>query len=87
MVWDPAAKLDEYIAHRLDRERRLLEALDAGLRTEDELLDAAWPEVPAALRPAAALTLEAHMEKLALRGRGCLPDCSTEGASFGWCLH
>ena len=38
VVWDPAAKLDEYIAHRLDRERRLLEALDAGLRTEDELL-------------------------------------------------
>ena len=27
-VWDPAAKLDEYIAHRLDRERRLVEALD-----------------------------------------------------------
>ena len=33
-VWDPAAKLDEYISHRLDRERRLLEALDSGLRTE-----------------------------------------------------
>jgi glyoxylase-like metal-dependent hydrolase (beta-lactamase superfamily II) len=64
VVWDPAAKLDEYIAHRLDRERRLLEALDSGLRTEEELLSAAWPEVPAALRPAAALTLAAHMEKL-----------------------
>ena len=63
-VWDPAAKLDEYIAHRLDRERRLIEALDAGLRTDDELLDAAWPEVPASLRGAAALTLAAHLEKL-----------------------
>jgi glyoxylase-like metal-dependent hydrolase (beta-lactamase superfamily II) len=63
-VWDPAAKLDEYVAHRLDRERRLLEALDAGLRTEDEVLDAAWPEVPTELRGAAALTLRAHMEKL-----------------------
>jgi glyoxylase-like metal-dependent hydrolase (beta-lactamase superfamily II) len=71
-VWDPAAKLDEYIAHRLDRERRLLEALDTGLRTEDELLDAAWPEVPAPLRPAAALTLAAHMDKL--RSEGRLPD-------------
>ena len=30
VVWDPAAKLDEYIAHRLDRERRLLEALGRG---------------------------------------------------------
>jgi glyoxylase-like metal-dependent hydrolase (beta-lactamase superfamily II) len=69
VVWDPAAKLDEYISHRLDRERRLLEALSAGLRTEDELLSAAWPEVPAGLRPAAALTLAAHMEKLGSEGR------------------
>jgi glyoxylase-like metal-dependent hydrolase (beta-lactamase superfamily II) len=68
VVWDPAAKLDEYIAHRLDRERRLLEALEAGLRTDSELLDAAWPEVPASLRPAAALTLAAHMEKLGSEG-------------------
>jgi glyoxylase-like metal-dependent hydrolase (beta-lactamase superfamily II) len=68
-VWDPAAKLDEYIAHRLDRERRLVEALESGLRTEDELLDAAWPEVPADLRGAAALTLEAHLEKLREEGR------------------
>jgi glyoxylase-like metal-dependent hydrolase (beta-lactamase superfamily II) len=68
-VWDPAAKLDEYIAHRLDRERRLLEALAAGLRGEEELLDAAWSEVPAELRDAAALTLEAHLEKLREEGR------------------
>ena len=63
-VWDPAAKLDEYIAHRLDREERLLEALAKGLRSHEELLDAAWPEVPAELRGAAALTLAAHLEKL-----------------------
>ena len=68
-VWDPAAKLDEYISHRLDRERRLLAALDAGLRSEDELLDAAWSEVPESLRPAARLTLEAHLEKLRSEGR------------------
>jgi glyoxylase-like metal-dependent hydrolase (beta-lactamase superfamily II) len=68
-VWDPAAKLDEYLSHRLDRERRLLEALQSGLRTEEELLDAAWPEVPAELRGAAALTLRAHMEKLREEGR------------------
>jgi len=68
-VWDPAAKLDEYIAHRLERERRLVEALEAGLRSEEELLDAAWSEVPAELRPAAALTLRAHLEKLREEGR------------------
>ena len=64
VVRDPAAKLDEYIAHRLDRERRLVEALAAGARSVDELLDRAWDDAPAALRPAAAVTLAAHLDKL-----------------------
>jgi glyoxylase-like metal-dependent hydrolase (beta-lactamase superfamily II) len=66
-VWDPAAKLDGYLEHRLDRERRLVEALDRGLRTEDELLDAVWDDAPPHLRQFAAITLRAHLEKL---GRG-----------------
>jgi glyoxylase-like metal-dependent hydrolase (beta-lactamase superfamily II) len=64
-VSDPAAKLDEYIAHRLDRERRLIEALDAGRRSTEELLDYAWADVPPGLRQAAAVTLAAHLDKLA----------------------
>jgi glyoxylase-like metal-dependent hydrolase (beta-lactamase superfamily II) len=68
-IRDPAAKLDEYISHRLDRERRLLEALDAGLRSRDDLLDSTWSDVPPELRPAAALTLAAHLEKLSEEGR------------------
>jgi glyoxylase-like metal-dependent hydrolase (beta-lactamase superfamily II) len=68
-VWDPAAKLDEYIEHRLERERRLVDALDAGLRTRDELLDAAWSEVGPELRPFAALSLASHLQKLADEGR------------------
>jgi glyoxylase-like metal-dependent hydrolase (beta-lactamase superfamily II) len=71
-VWDPAAKLDEYVAHRLERERRLVEALDAGLRTQDELLDAAWSDAPAELRYFAGLSLASHLEKLAEEGR--LPE-------------
>jgi glyoxylase-like metal-dependent hydrolase (beta-lactamase superfamily II) len=71
-VWDPRAKIDEYIEHRLDRERRLLEALAEGRRTTDELLDAAWSDAPPNLRSAAAQSLAAHLEKLAEEGR--LPD-------------
>jgi glyoxylase-like metal-dependent hydrolase (beta-lactamase superfamily II) len=63
-VWDVRAKLDEYIAHRLERERRLLAALGEGLRTVPDLLSAAWPEVPAELRVAATATLAAHLDKL-----------------------
>jgi len=69
LVRDPDAKLDEYISHRLDRERKLLAALDHGKRGVDELLDEAWAEVPPALRPAAAVTLAAHLDKLAAEGR------------------
>jgi glyoxylase-like metal-dependent hydrolase (beta-lactamase superfamily II) len=75
-VWDPGAKLDEYLSHRLDRERRLVEALDAGLRTRDELLDAAWSDAPPELRDFAALSLASHLEKLAEEGR--LPEGTWE---------
>jgi glyoxylase-like metal-dependent hydrolase (beta-lactamase superfamily II) len=68
-VWDVQTKLDEYIAHRLDRERRLVAALDRGLRSEDELLDAAWDDAPEQLRPFAAASLRAHLEKLREEGR------------------
>lgn len=68
-VFEPTAKLDEYIAHRLDRERRLVAALAAGKRTTAELLDDAWADVPLGLRPAATVTLAAHLDKLADEGR------------------
>ena len=72
LVEDPTAKLDEYVAHRLERERLVLDALAAGARSADKLLDAAWADVPPHLRPAAAVTLAAHLDKLADEGR--LPD-------------
>ena len=71
-VEDPGAKLDEYVAHRLDRERRLVAALDAGRRSVDELLQDAWADVPTALRGAATVTLMAHLDKL--EGEGRLPE-------------
>jgi len=63
-VWQAHAKLDEYIAHRLDRESGLIAALREGRRTVAELLDAVWSEVPEQMRPLAAVTLAAHLDKL-----------------------
>ena len=71
-ITDPAAKIDEYTAHRLDRERKLVAALDAGERDRDRLLDAGWDDVPAPMRPAAAVAMQAHLEKLDAEGR--LPE-------------
>jgi glyoxylase-like metal-dependent hydrolase (beta-lactamase superfamily II) len=68
-VTDPAAKLDEYLAHRAERERKLIAALAAGAESEDALLDAAWSDAPAAVRPFAAITLRAHLQKLREEGR------------------
>ncbi|HEY2600550.1 MAG TPA: MBL fold metallo-hydrolase [Thermoleophilaceae bacterium] len=73
IVNDPQAKLDEYIAHRRERERKLLAAFEMGLRDRDDLLDAAWDDVPwhvsPDLRRAAGVTLDAHLEKLRDEGR------------------
>jgi glyoxylase-like metal-dependent hydrolase (beta-lactamase superfamily II) len=67
-VTDPAAKLDQYLAHRAERERKLLAALEAGARTEDELLDAAWDDAPAEVRQFAAISMRTHLEKLREEG-------------------
>lgn len=69
VITDPDAKLSGYVAHRLERERHLVEALDGGLRAVDDLLDRVWHDAPVVLRPAAAVTLGAHLDKLAAEGR------------------
>lgn len=69
VIEDPQARISGYIAHRLEREQRLLAGLAAGRRQVDDLLDAAWSDVPVALRPVAAITLAAHLDKLAEEGR------------------
>jgi glyoxylase-like metal-dependent hydrolase (beta-lactamase superfamily II) len=76
VVHDPGAKLREYRDHRLEREAKVIAALEAGARTQDELLARAWSDVDLSasemLRAAAGATLAAHLEKLGEEGR--LPD-------------
>jgi len=71
-ITEPAAKLAEYIEHREMRERRLLAALERGERSRDTLLDEAWSDVPPEMREAAAMVMQAHLDKLAAEGR--LPE-------------
>jgi glyoxylase-like metal-dependent hydrolase (beta-lactamase superfamily II) len=68
-ITDPAAKLAEYVEHREMRERRLLAALDRGERSREALLAEVWDDVPPEVRPAAALVMEAHLQKLKADGR------------------
>ena len=88
VVREPHAKLREYVEHRLEREGRVLDALTAGARTSDELLDKAWSDIDfepsPLLRVAASATLAAHLQKL--RDEGRLPegveDAAIAGPSF-----
>ncbi len=76
LVDDPAAKIAEYIEHRMMRERRLLEAFERGERSRDALLHEVWDDVPEPLLPAAAQVMEAHLQKL--DGDGKLPRDLTD---------
>lgn len=68
-VTDPKAKLDEYVEHRMMRERRLLAALERGERSRAALLAEVWDDVPEQLAPAAELVMDAHLEKLETEAR------------------
>ena len=68
-ITDPDSKLAEYIEHRESRERGLIEAISGGERSRMALLDRVWSDVPGQLRPAAAIVMEAHLQKLESEGR------------------
>src|SRR5262245_1770411 len=69
VVEDPQAKIAEYIAHRQEREDRLMAALERGERSHAELLAEVWDDVPEELSGAAAIAMQAHLEKLEDEGR------------------
>jgi glyoxylase-like metal-dependent hydrolase (beta-lactamase superfamily II) len=69
LVDDAPAKLAEYVAHRLEREREVLAALAAGDRTPAQVVARVYVAVPAALHPAAERSVRAHLDKLVAEGR------------------
>jgi glyoxylase-like metal-dependent hydrolase (beta-lactamase superfamily II) len=71
-ITDPQEKVAEYLAHRQQREDRLVAALERGERSRAALLAEVWDDVPDELRGAAAIAMRAHLEKLEEDRR--LPD-------------
>ena len=65
----PVARIQEYLAHRADRERQVRACLDNGLTDLDAIVARVYADTPEALWPAARLTVEALLEKLAQEGR------------------
>jgi ribonuclease/clavin/mitogillin len=69
VIEDGPAKLDEYIAHRRDRERQVVEAIEAGLTEIPAMVKRIYAEVPEALHPMAERSVLAHLEVLEADGR------------------
>lgn len=71
VVLDATAKLDEYLAHREERERQVLAGLASasGPRTPEELVSEIYVGYPAELHPLAARSVLAHLLKLEAEGR------------------
>lgn len=63
---DPTALFERYVAHRLGREAKVLDAVRsaAGPAATDELVPVAYADTPPLLYPIARLALEAHLVKL-----------------------
>jgi glyoxylase-like metal-dependent hydrolase (beta-lactamase superfamily II) len=68
-IADPAAKLQEYIDHRLLREQQVLAGLEQGPVTVGGLVAGIYVDVDARLHPVAAASVLAHLQKLAQEGR------------------
>lgn len=70
LVFDAVAKLDEYLEHRRERERQVLEALAEGKATPREMVPGIYGgEVPEELYPLAERSVLAHLLKLEREGR------------------
>lgn len=63
-VADAAAKIEEYIAHREEREARVVAALRSGASSVEEVVALAYDDVPPRMRRYAELAARAHLQKL-----------------------
>ena len=65
----PTALIDQYVAHRHEREQQVVAALGAGASSVADLVSRVYPELSSSLRGAAAETMLAHLRKLEAEGR------------------
>ena len=63
-VFDARGKIEEYVAHRLQREGQILEALKSGAQTPSEIVKIVYENLNPLLFPLAEKSVEAHLAKL-----------------------
>ena len=65
----PYKKIDEYISHRLERESRILEAVQNGVASPEEIVKVVYTDVSPKAYAMAERSVIAHLEKLRSEGR------------------
>ena len=68
-IEDPAGRFEELLAHRLERERRVLRAVEGGARRPSEIVAAAYSKDLTGVEDAAEATVRAHLSKLSIEDR------------------
>jgi glyoxylase-like metal-dependent hydrolase (beta-lactamase superfamily II) len=69
LIEDPVARIDEYLAHRREREAQVLDVLRrSGPTTIEAIVEELYVDVVPELHPVAARTVWAHLRKLADEG-------------------
>ncbi len=63
-IYDAKGKIEEYIAHRFEREKQILAALEAGAETPEKIAQIVYQNVKPEILPLAVKSVEAHLEKL-----------------------
>ena len=63
-VFGAKAKIESYIAHRLERERKILDAMADGAKTLREIVEKVYADVSPELWKLAEKSVEAHLEKI-----------------------
>ncbi len=70
LIEQPAAKIEEYVAHRLERERQVLAVVTRdGTTTIEPIVKELYAEVPEELHAMAGMSVWAHLRKLADEGK------------------
>ncbi len=73
-VTEPQPFLAAYLAHRLERERQIMELVDVGVRLIDEMVAVLYAEVDKGLHKAAARSVLSHLTKLVADGAVAVLD-------------
>lgn len=78
-IEDPYDKIREYLQHRLDREAQIIEAIEAGAQTVEQMVERIYIDTPRVLYPAAGQSVLSHLLKLEAEQRaGRRTDASGE---------